>query len=126
MLLYVVGSTPALRVKAAKGIRKTLDTFLKDAIVHQAILSYTFEDVDLGKEPERYQESMHPMWWRIRSTERDKHLYIPIFHNADAATNLGQTLLDIGARGVICVTRQGYESTTNPSKREVTDAIMLD
>jgi len=69
---------------------------------------------------------MHPMWWRIRSTERDKHLYIPIFHNADAATNLGQTLFDIGARGVICVTRQGYDSTTNPSKREVTDAIMLD
>lgn len=126
MLLYVVGPTPIARDKAALGVRKTLDTFLSEAVLEKAIRSYEIEDIDLRKEPERYQNSLHPMWWRIQWTEKNKHPYIPIFHNADAATNLGQTLFDMNARGIICVTRKGYENTTNQSKRETTDAIMLD
>ncbi len=31
----------------------------------------------------------------------------------------------MNARGIICVTRKGYQNTTNPSKREVTDAIII-
>jgi len=124
MRLFVVGETEEQRSEGAEAARTTLEGVLQEAQQGGEISRYEIEEVDLAINPEEADEMMSSYVWE-KLDDEDSGIYVPIFHNADNHPDLAQALFDGDYRGVLTVSREGYDAVTNKSKRGTFSALHI-
>jgi len=123
--IFLISESEEIRRDACDFTKRALEELLESSKSSGEIQEYEVQVINLAQETDKsYTDYCSKFWERMGNKEGI--VFIPLFHNADSFQELPQLAFDNLKPGIFSVSREGYDSVVNISKRNCFYAFIVD